>query len=95
VKTLASILVGVPTIIFATRIRRYSERSVENAEAIDRIENVLRLFEEGYYGMNAPYPREWAGKLSKRRKERNTQNYYSAIMLLMGFCVIATVWLLL
>ncbi len=95
VKMLATVLIGVPTIIFAVRIRRYTERSVENAEAIDRIERVLHLFEEGYYGVDTPYPEEWAGGLSNRRKKRNTQNYYSAIMLLLAVCVIATVWLIL
>jgi len=95
VKMLASVLIGFPTVIFATRIRRYSQRSVGNAEAIDRIERVLHLFDEGYYGADTPYPKEWAGTFSNKRKERNTQNYYSAIMLLMAVCVIATVWLIL
>ena len=95
VKTLASILIGVPTIIFSGRLLRYSKLTVDNAEAIERIEEILGVFEEGVYGEQALYPPRWRGQLARKRSERKTPHLYSVILLLMAACVIATIWLLL
>jgi hypothetical protein len=95
VKLLATLLIAVPTGIFAVRILGYSKRSADNAEAIERIEDLLKLFDDGYYGSRSPYPPAWQGKLASGRRRRKTPFYYTFILILMATCVITTIWLIL
>jgi|CXWL01.1.fsa_nt_gi hypothetical protein len=95
IKSLATVLVGIPTLLVIYRIVRQKSRSVKNAETIERIQQLLHLFDEGVYGSQSPYPKEWAGNLAKGRLKRTTPNYYALILLLMMACVITTIWLVL
>jgi hypothetical protein len=95
VKALAILLILVPTTIFAIRILGYSQRSADNAEAVERIEDLLKLFDPHYYGDRSPYPPEWQGKLAKGRRQRKTPRYYTFILMLMASCVVMTIWLIL
>lgn len=95
IKILATLLIAVPSSILAVRILGYSKRSVQNAETVERIEVLLRMFEAGYYGSESPYPPSWQGAFASGRRRRRTAFYYTGILLLMVFCVVMTVWLLL
>jgi hypothetical protein len=93
VKLLAILLIAVPSTIFAVRILGYSKRSVNNAEAIERIEELLQVFEPGYYGAQSPYPPEWKGAFARGRRQRKTPYFYSFILLVMASCVVTTIWI--
>lgn len=95
VKSLATVLIVVPVFLSIAWIFRRSRRSVRNAEAVERIEKSLRLFEEGYYGVHSPYPRAWEGKLAESRLRRKTPIYYASVMTLMAACVVTVIWLIL
>ena len=95
VKLFASCLIGIPTFIFCLRILKYSKKTIENAQAIDKIEGILHLYDEKTYGGVTPYPESWANGLSASRKRRKTQFFYSLIMAIMAVCVISTVCLIL
>jgi hypothetical protein len=93
IKLLATILITVPTILLTSRILRQSKASVGNAEAIERVQQLLHLFEDGYYGAHSPYPQTWEGTLAKGRLKRRSPYYYAFILVLMVACVVATIWL--
>ncbi|MDQ4122180.1 MAG: hypothetical protein M3209_12135 [Acidobacteriota bacterium] len=95
IKLFASCLIGIPTFIFCLRILKYSKKTIENGEAIDKIERILRLYEKETFGGETPYPENWANGLSISRKKRKTQYFYSLIMAIMAVCVISTVCLIL
>jgi hypothetical protein len=95
VKSLATVLVLVPVLLSVIWIFRRSRRSVRNAEAIERIERALHLFEGEYYGTDSPYPEKWEGKLVESRLRRKTPVYYSVVMILVAICVVAVIWLVL
>ena len=95
VKSLATVLIVVPVFLSIIWIFRRSRRSVKNAEAIERIEKSLRLFEDGYYGVDSPYPRAWEGRLAESRLRRKTPVYYALVMVIMTTCVVTVIWLIL
>lgn len=95
IKILTTIMIAAPVYILGKRLRRYSEATVENAEAVDRIEELLRVFEPNYFGPVTPYPPEWEKKRVEQRQSRTTPASYLIILFLMTACVIASVWLLL
>jgi hypothetical protein len=95
VKLLATILIVVPASLSIVWIFRRSKRSVNMAEAIERIQKLLHLYEEGYYGPHAPYPSAWEGSLVKGRLQRKTPLYYAAVIVLMAVCVVVAIWLIL
>jgi hypothetical protein len=97
IKILATALIAVPTSLFIHRIMTRVRGSVGNAKAVERIEETLHLFEDGYYGASSPYPHEWEiqGKLAKDMRKSKTPIYYALILGLMTVCVVTTVWLLL
>lgn len=66
-----------------------------NAEAVERIQDLLHVFEDGCYGTHSPYPKEWAGTSAKGQLKRQSPIQKSVILFLMAACVVATVWLIL
>lgn len=95
VKAIATTLVAAPCLILLYRFKRYSELSVENAKAVERIEQCLGVFKDDVYGGLSPYPPEWEGVFAANRKRRNTPYYYLAVLVVMAACVITTIWLIL
>lgn len=95
VKIIASVMVGVPVYLAVIKIKGRSLASVGNAEAVERIQSLLHLFDDAYYGTHSPYPQEWAGKLAKGRLKRTSPIHKSVIIGLMAVCVIATIWTIL
>jgi hypothetical protein len=95
VKAVATILVATPCLIFSYRFKRYSDLSVENAKAVERIEQCLGVYKGASYGGLSPYPPEWEGVFAENRKKRHTPYVYLAVLILMELCVIATIWLIL
>jgi hypothetical protein len=95
IKLLTSVMLAVPTLIFVERGRRYSRGTVENAKALDRIEELLHLFDPDYFGARTPYPSDWKGGRVATRLRRRTPLYYLFILLVMAACVITTAWLIL
>jgi hypothetical protein len=93
IKSLASVLVTVPLFLTIVWIFRRSRRSANNAEAVERIEKALHLFEQDYYGTDSPYPQEWEGMLVQSRQRRKTPLYYALVLGLMAICVVAAIWL--
>jgi len=95
IKALATIMIVVPTFLFSQRIVKFRKGSVGNAKAVERIQEILRLFEDGYYGVRSPYPHEWEGTLAEGIRKGKTTLIYVAILVLMAACVVAAIWLLL
>jgi hypothetical protein len=95
VKGIATVLITIPTGLFIYRINSSARGFLGSAHAIDRIGEALRLVEKGYYTEDSIYPERWSGHLSKRVLRRKTPKYYTAILVLMLLCVVASVWLLL
>jgi len=95
IKALATLMIAVPTLLFSQRIASSRKASAGNAKAVERIQETLRLFEDGYYGTRSPYPHEWEGTLAETTRKGRTTVYYVAILSLMAACVIAAIWLLL
>jgi len=96
VKTLATALISVPTSLLISRIWSQAGSSARNADVLARIEQLLYLFEDGYYGGQSPYPKEWAGDhLAKVVSRRRTPIAYILILGLMTACVVAAIWLIL
>ena len=94
IKALASIMILVPTFISVYRISREKNKAIKNAETAERIQQLLHLYDDDFYGKETPYPKTWKGKFAAGRKERTTPTYYSFILLLMAACVVASIWLL-
>jgi hypothetical protein len=95
VKLIATVMVGIPVLLAITRIVTRSKASMPNAEALERIQSLLHLFEDGYYGSHSPYPQSWAGGLASSRLKRKSPIQKSMILALLSVCVIATIWLIL
>ena len=95
IKFLTTILILAPVLILAYRLWRYSKATVENAAAIDRIEELLHVFDSEYFGGCQPYPEHWEWRRVAQREKRKTPYLYLAILFLMTSCVIASAWLLL
>lgn len=95
VKFIATILVSVPIGLITFRILGRSKASMGNAEAVERIQDLLHLFEDGYYGSHSPYPKVWSGTLAAGRLKRKSPIYNSVILALMAGCLVTTIWLIL
>ncbi|NJO73671.1 MAG: hypothetical protein HC833_07875 [Leptolyngbyaceae cyanobacterium RM1_406_9] len=95
VKVIATVMVGVPVYLVIVKIKERSGASVGNAEAVERIQSLLHLFDDSYYGTHSPYPQEWAGQLAKGRLKRKSPIQKFVIIGLMAFCVISTIWAIL
>lgn len=95
IKLIATTIVVVPVLLSIFWIFRRSQRSVKNAESVVRIEKLLHLFDEQFFGTHSPYPKEWEGGLPDSRRRRKTPTYYALVMAIMTFCVVATIWLVL
>jgi hypothetical protein len=91
IKTIATILVVVPAIISISRILRTTQGMMNNATAVERIQDLLFIFEDDIYGKQSPFPVTWRGKLASGFLKRRTPKYYSLILLIMTTCVVATV----
>ena len=96
VKSLATILVIVPTVLFVIRILSRAIVAATNAQTMIRIEKLLHLFETKYYGSHSPYPNAWAGDfLPNVILKRRTPLSYAFVLGLMAACVVTTIWLVL
>ena len=96
VKSIATILVIVPTVLFIIRILSRPIVAATNAQTMIRIEKLLHLFESEYYGSQSPYPKAWAGNfLPDVILKRRTPISYTLVLGLMVVCVITTIWLVL
>jgi hypothetical protein len=80
VKILATAMIVVPAFLFTHRIITRVESHVGNAKAVERIEETLHLFEDGYYGVRSPYPQEWQGKLAEGIRKGKIPIYYALIL---------------
>jgi hypothetical protein len=95
IKLLATTLIAVPSSVFIIRIPARRKDSIENAKAIESIEEALRLFEDKYYGIQSPFPKEWKGAFPNIIRKDSMPVYLSFIISIMAICVIAAIWLLL
>jgi hypothetical protein len=95
VKTLASVMIVLPILFSVQWIFRLSSQATNNAGAVERLQNLLHLFDPDYYGPQSPYPQTWEGRLKLNLRERKTPIYYAAVMIIMTICVVLSVWLIL
>lgn len=95
VKVLATTLIAVPPSVFIYRIPSRRKDIVHNAIAVESVEEAVRLFEDGYYGIQSPFPKEWKGAFPEIIRRDRTPIYFAFIMGIMTICVEATIWLLL
>jgi hypothetical protein len=95
VKTLASVMIVLPILFSVQWIFRLSSQATNNAGAVERLQNLLHLFDPEYYGSQSPYPQVWEGRLKLNLRERKTPVYYAAVMIIMTICVVLTLWLIL
>jgi hypothetical protein len=94
-KTLASVMVSFPILFSIFWIFRLSEQATNNAGVVEVIEDILYLFEEGYYGPKSPYPKAWEGNLKHNLEKRRTPIYYCLVLITMTICVVISIWLML
>ena len=95
VKVLASLMVGLPILFSIYWIFRLSHQATNNAATVERIQNILLLFDSSYYGPKSPYPQEWQGKLTRNLRQRRTPLYYALTLGTMTVCVVLSIWLVL
>lgn len=95
IKFLASLMILFPVLFSVFWIFRLSQQATHNAGVVDSIQQLLHLFETGYYGPESPYPQVWQGKLKGNLQQRRTPFYYSVVMITMVLCVVVTIWLVL
>lgn len=95
IKLLATVLILIPSLISISRILDVAKSSSRNAEIVEHIEDLLHLFDSGFYDEKSIYPNRWHGKLAQNMLKRKTPKYFVGIIGLMTFCVIAAVWLIL
>ena len=95
IKLLATTLIAVPSSVFIIRIPARRKDSVDNAKAIENIEEALHLFEDKYYGTQSPFPKAWKGSFPKIILKDKMPVYLSFIIGVMAVCVIIAIWLLL
>lgn len=92
IKLLATIMVVMPIGFSILWILRLSRQAVGNAEVVERVEGLLHLFKNDYYGIQSPYPETWEGKLKHNLKQRRTPLYYSIVLVIMTSCVVIAIW---
>jgi len=95
VKILATVMIGIPVYFSILGIITRSSASKTNAEAVERIQELLHLFDDNYYGSHSPYPHEWVGRLAQSRLKRKSPIHKSVIIVTMACCVVATLWVVL
>lgn len=95
IKILATSLILFPTILIIYRIVKRTKDSIENAESVEVIEELLHIFDDGVYGDRTPFPQEWRGSLTKLIKNDQLPKNYSIIIAFMASCVIVAIWMLL
>lgn len=96
VKSLATVLIFVPTILIISRIWSESYDTAGNGAVLVHIEELLHLFEADAYGPTSPYPPTWAGDhLKQSILKRRTPMAYALILGLMAVSVVLTIWLVL
>jgi hypothetical protein len=95
VKLLASILVALPTLLISSRILHQTKFNAKNAEAVEGIENLLRVFDGKYYGAHTAYPKDWKNQFTISTLKRKTPYYYITILITMATCVVIAIWLVL
>jgi len=96
VKSLATVLVVVPVCVMISRILN-RKGSTEDAKIVTRIEKLLHIFDEDYYGSHSPYPIEWApdGLFSQMLRKRKTPFLYTVVLSIMTLSVVVTIWVIL
>ena len=95
IKLLATALIAVPSSVFIIRIPTRRKDSIENAKAVESIEEALHLFEDKYYGAQSPFPKTWKGAFPDIVRKDKLPVYLSFIIGVMAVCVIIAIWLLL
>lgn len=95
IKFITTVFVLIPVVIFIYQIHDQVSGMEKNGEIIERIQGIIHVFDEGYYTVEALYPKKWSGKLPRRIRGRRTPIYYSFILSLMVIGVITTIWLVL
>lgn len=96
VKIIATLLVGIPSSIFAFRILAERKTMSRQAKVIEKIQEEFKFFDEGYYIEATPlYPSRWRGSLSESMLKRKTPVIFSMILIFMTVCVMITIWLML
>jgi len=95
IKSLATGLIVIPTVLLVYRIITRTKDAIGNAMTAETVENLLHLFDEGYYGTHAPFPKEWRNSLAKYVRKDKLPAYYAMIIMLMTACVVTAIWLLL
>jgi len=95
VKLLATVLIAVPSSVFIIRIPTRRNDNIENAKAVESIEEALHLFQDKYYGPQSPFPKTWKGNFANVVRKDKLPIYFSFIISVMAACVIIVIWLLL
>lgn len=95
IKVLASLMVSLPILFSTYWIFRLSSQAVNNAATVERIQNLLLLFDTSYYGAESPYPQTWHGSLARNLRKRRTPLYYALILGTMALCVVLAIWVVL
>lgn len=91
-KIIASLLIGVPIIIFIYRILIQRSRAKQNAQIADHIRDIFHAYDESHYSKQALYPKLWKGGLAKVIVQRRTPLYFSGVLIFMASCVIVAIW---
>lgn len=92
-KPLISLVILIPVILSIIWIFRCRKKAMEYARVFEKIEEILHLFEAGYYGPASLLPAHWSGQLVKTIRKSKTPVYYTVILLFLAICVIVSIWL--
>ena len=95
IKVLSTLIITAPALLSIIWIFRRARTSVNNAVAIEKIQELLGVFDEKAYGSGSPFPKGWRGKFAAGRAKRKTPLYYAVVIGFMALCVILAIWLVL
>lgn len=95
IRLLATTLIAIPSSVFIIRIPVRRKDNIENAKAVESIEEALHLFQDKYYGPQSPFPKTWKGTFPDVVRKDKLPVYFSFIISVMAVCVIIAIWLLL
>ncbi|MDJ0752235.1 MAG: hypothetical protein QNJ45_01870 [Ardenticatenaceae bacterium] len=95
VKWIATVMIGIPTAVFAVRILSENQSMARQGKIVEAIQEELRFFDKGVYIQDQSlYPNRWRHGFAQSMLTRRTPTYYVIVIVVMALCVIATLWLI-
>ena len=94
-KVLVTVSVVAPMLATLIWTFRRSRQSVRHAVILERVEGLLHLFDDGYYGDQSALPKDWENTYSASFRRRKTPLHHGFVLGTMTASLIAAVWIVL